>query len=64
MCPKSVGGRVRCLTYRKCNAGAGRDIDQAAAIAAQPTNVTVDLMGNRGPFGPTDDDTPITTPFR
>ena len=62
--PKFTGGRVRCLTCRKCNEGAGRDIDQAAAMAAKPTKVTVDVMGKRGALSLTDDGKPITTPFR
>ena len=62
--PKSIGGRVRCLTCRKCNVGTGRDIEQPAAIAVRPTQVTVDIMGKRGAFTLTDDGKPITTPFR
>lgn len=62
--PKSIGGQVRCLTCRQCNADAGRGIDQAVAIAAQPAKVTVDILGKRGAFSLTDDGKPITTPFR
>jgi len=62
--PKFTGGRVRCLTCRTCNAGTGRDIDQAAAIYARPTKVTVDVMGKRGAFTLADDGKPITVPFR
>ena len=65
MCPpKSNGGRIRRLTCRQCNGGTGSDIDQAAAIAARPTRVKVDVAGKRGAFALLDDGTPITTPFR
>ena len=62
--PKSIGGQVRCLTCQQCNAGAGRDIDQAAALDRQPTKVTVDIMGKRGSFTLSDEGKPLTTPFR
>ena len=62
--PKFTGGRARCLTCRTCNAGTGRGVDQAAAIASRPTKVTVDVMGKRGAFTLADDGKPITTPFR
>ena len=61
--PKSLGGLARCLTCKQCNAGTGRNIDQAAAIAEQPTKVIVDMMGKRGAFTLSQYGKPLTTPF-
>ena len=61
---KALGGQARCLTCRNCNAGAGRGIDQAAAMGARDRfGVTVDIRGKRDTFMLSLDGKALTPPF-
>ena len=48
--PRFMGGRARCLTCKRCNAGTGRNIDQAAGATKQDVKVTVDIQGKIDSF--------------
>ena len=61
---KALGGQVRCLTCRHCNAETGRGIDQVAAMGAHDRfGVTVDILGKRDTFMLSLDGKALTPPF-
>ena len=63
--PKALGGQPRCLTCKRCNAGTGRGIDQAAAMSVQKKfPVTVDILGKRDSFMLSLEGKALTPPFR
>ena len=61
---KALGGQARCLTCRKCNAEAGRGIDQVAAMHGRDRfGVTVDILGKRDTYMLSLDGKALTAPF-
>ena len=63
--PKALGGRVVCLTCRSCNASAGREVDQLAAMNARSRfPVTVDILGKKDTFMLSPQGKQLTAPFR
>ena len=45
--PKALGGKPMCLTCKRCNAGAGHGVDQAAVLLTRPPKATVEIMGQK-----------------
>lgn len=63
--PKSLGGKVLCLTCKSCNASAGSKVDQLAAMGARSRfPVTVDILGKKDSFMLSPQGKELTPPFR